>query len=138
MIKAVVKRTSSSSSEAFISGVLHLETNRQTIRIPYIYAMKEPNYPRLMGFSISKGDKKGTIHYEAYLPRGASEFGIALFDEHSLHFIGFLDTERNVPPGMKEKEVPIIHGKYKDVVGVIFARNKGYESTEAILLHLKD
>ncbi|MDP4164423.1 MAG: S8 family serine peptidase, partial [Bacillota bacterium] len=61
-------------------GCLELDTKSTTIRIPYIYVLEEPNYPRVMGFDMGEGDKPGAYRYEVYLPGGAEEFGIALFN----------------------------------------------------------
>ncbi|MBP2243007.1 minor extracellular serine protease Vpr [Cytobacillus eiseniae] len=86
-------------------GTLILHAGSQEIPIPYIYVLEEPNYPRVMGFGIGKGDKEDTYRYEVYLPGGAEEFGIALFDYESLRFEGFLDWKRNVGKGQIMEEI---------------------------------
>lgn len=87
-------------------GTLILNGGTQTIRLPYLYVLEEPNYPRVMGFGLGKGDKKDTYRYEVYLPGGAEEFGIAVFDAESLRFIDFLDWKRNVEKGQLLEEIP--------------------------------
>lgn len=86
-------------------GYLLLEAGSQTIRIPYIFVIEEPDYPRIMGFEFVPGDREGTYRYEVYLPGGAEELGIALFDCDSHRFIGFLDKKSNVGRGMLKAEI---------------------------------
>ncbi len=86
-------------------GYLELNEGEHKIRIPYLYVLEEPDYPRVMGFEMGIGDKVQTYRYEVYLPGGADEFGIALFEPGSHHFVGFLDWERNVGKGTLEKEI---------------------------------
>lgn len=88
-------------------GYLRLRTGSGEIKIPYIYVLEEPNYPRVMGFEFGEGDKPNQYRYEVYLPGGAEEFGIALFNPEDYRFVGFLDSEWNVRQGLIEKEVPI-------------------------------
>ncbi|MDO7485400.1 hypothetical protein Q5O89_04635 [Peribacillus frigoritolerans] len=98
------------------------------ISLPYLYVKEEPDYPRIMGFDFGQGDKKGTYRYEMYLPRGAEEFGIVLYEEDSLKFAGYLDWSRSAPSGLIKKDVlkkdlpP--KGVYK---AIIFARRSGRE-----------
>jgi minor extracellular serine protease Vpr len=86
-------------------GYLNIIAGKDTIPLPYIYVLEEPNYPRVMGFDFKDGDIPGTYRYEVYLPGGAEEFGIALFHPDDYRFVGFLDTNWNVKKGMLTKEV---------------------------------
>ena len=86
-----------------------LVAGQDTIQLPYIYVLEEPNYPRVMGFDFKDGDKPGTYRYEVYLPGGAEEFGIALFHPDDYRFVGFIDTIWNVKKGMLTKEVSAEH-----------------------------
>jgi minor extracellular serine protease Vpr len=86
-------------------GYLTLQAGSAEIQLPYIYVLEEPNYPRVMGFDFGAGDKAGTYRYEVYLPGGADEFGIALFDAHDYRFVGFLDIGKNVEKGLVKKEI---------------------------------
>ena len=91
--------------EKIYDGYLRLEAGGSTIRIPYLYVLAEPNYPRVMGFDFAEGDKPGQYRYEVYLPGGAEEFGIALFNPEDYRFVGFLDTITNVKKGLIHKEI---------------------------------
>ena len=84
-------------------GFIQLEAGAELIQIPYLYVLEEPGYPRVMGFDFAYGDRPGEYRYEVYLPGGAEEFGIALFNPESYRFVGFLDTETNVKKGQLRK-----------------------------------
>ncbi|MEH7095973.1 S8 family serine peptidase [Neobacillus vireti] len=84
-------------------GFIRLEAGPELIQIPYLYVLEEPGYPRVMGFDFAYGDRPGEYRYEVYLPGGADEFGIALFNPESYRFVGFLDTETNVKKGQLRK-----------------------------------
>ncbi|WP_462410232.1 S8 family serine peptidase [Neobacillus sp. Marseille-QA0830] len=87
-------------------GYLTLNAGDSTIHIPYLYVLEEPGYPRVMGFDFAQGDKPGHYRYEAYLPGGAEEFGIALFDPGDYRFIEFLDARKNVGQGLIRVDLP--------------------------------
>ncbi|WP_279326051.1 S8 family serine peptidase [Bacillus sp. FJAT-47783] len=122
-------------------GSLYVQADDQQIRIPYLFVTDEPDYPRLMGFEFGLADIANTFHYELYLPGGADEFGIALYDPDTLRFIGFLDWERNVKRGLrsidiKKEKLHLPEGLYK---AIIFAK-KGEKEDQLetdILLDLK-
>jgi minor extracellular serine protease Vpr len=86
-------------------GYLTIHAGANPIQIPYIYVLEEPNYPRVMGFDFKDGDRQGSYRYEVYLPGGAEEFGIALFNPDDFRFVGFLDTNQNVKKGLMSKEI---------------------------------
>lgn len=87
-------------------GYLRLQAGESTVRIPYLYVLEEPGYPRVMGFDFAEGDKPGQYRYEVYLPGGAEEFGIALFNPEDYRFVGFLDTITNAKKGQIRKDIP--------------------------------
>ncbi|MFP9128304.1 S8 family serine peptidase [Niallia sp. BSM11] len=80
------------------NGALEVNAGRNSITIPYLYVLEEPEYPRLMGFNMVE-ENNGSFSYEAYLPTGAEEFGIAAFDKESLKFVKFLDWKKEVKRG---------------------------------------
>ncbi|MFD6206515.1 S8 family serine peptidase [Peribacillus sp. NPDC060253] len=109
-------------------GYLIIMEGTKKISLPYLYVKEEPDYPRVMGFDFGQGDQAGTYRYEMYLPRGAEEFGIALYEEDSLKFVGYLDWSRPAPSGLIKKDVLRKNlppkGVYK---AIIFARRDGRE-----------
>ena len=109
-------------------GYLTIHAGSNPIQIPYIYVLEEPNYPRVMGFDFKDGDQVGTYRYEVYLPGGAEEFGIALFNPDDFRFVGFLDTNHNVKKGLIERVIPADNlppdGVY---LAKVFAKKAGKE-----------
>ncbi len=109
-------------------GNLFLKEGKNRYHIPYMYVIEEPDYPRIMGFQFGKGDKEDVFRYELYLPGGAEEYGIVLYNPDSLRFVTFLDWDRNVARGLVEKEV---NRKEQNLSGifkaVIFVRKAGKE-----------
>ncbi|MDR7078609.1 minor extracellular serine protease Vpr [Neobacillus niacini] len=109
-------------------GYLTIHAGSNPIQIPYIYVLEEPNYPRVMGFDFKDGDEVGTYRYEVYLPGGAEEFGIALFNPDDFRFVGFLDTNHNVKKGLIKRVIPVDNlppdGVY---LAKVFAKKAGKE-----------
>jgi minor extracellular serine protease Vpr len=110
-------------------GWLQIEQKENLLEIPYIYVVDEPNYPRVMGFEFAYGDQPDAYKYQMYLPGGADEMGIALYDPDTMTFVGFLDWQRNVPRGVMEKEIKkekleLKTGIYK---AIIFAKKGARE-----------
>ncbi|WP_276309558.1 S8 family serine peptidase, partial [Peribacillus acanthi] len=86
-------------------GYLEVNEGATSLHLPYLYVKEEPDYPRVMGFEIGMGDHKDSLRYEMYLPGGADEMGIALYDADNYRFIGFLDASKKVHRGMVSKEI---------------------------------
>jgi minor extracellular serine protease Vpr len=88
-------------------GYLRLQAGAALIQIPYLYVLEEPGYPRVMGFDFAEGDRPGEYRYEVYLPGGAEEFGIAMFNPEDYRFVGYLDSETNVKKGQLRKNLSV-------------------------------
>ncbi|WNF25294.1 S8 family serine peptidase [Mesobacillus jeotgali] len=116
--------------EKIHDGALIIDDGKNKISIPYLYVVEEPDYPRVMGFDFAPADNGEAYRYEVYLPGGAEEFGIALFDPDQYRFVGFLDWGRKLEKGMVGKEIPLKNlpeeGMY---LAKVFARKQGKEST---------
>lgn len=114
--------------EKIQDGAFIIHTEGKDIRIPYLFVLEEPDYPRVMGFDFGAGDRPETYRYEVYLPGGADEFGIALFDPDTQRFIQFLDWKRNVAKGLLQQE---LHSEQMPDEGFyiakVFARKSGKE-----------
>nr|WP_263324163.1 S8 family serine peptidase [Neobacillus sp. Marseille-Q6967] len=109
-------------------GYLYVHAGSEKIQIPYMYVLEEPNYPRVMGFDFKEGDQPGTYRYEVYLPGGAEEFGIALFNPDDYRFVGFLDSNQNVKKGLISREVPAENVPASGVyLAKVFAKKAGKE-----------
>jgi len=118
-------------------GTIILHAGAENINLPYLYVLEEPDYPRVMGFGFGKGDKQETYRYEVYLPGGADEFGIAVFEADSFRFIGFLDWKRKIGKGQVVEEISnqVLPqpGLYKIKV---FARKAGKEDSLETYLYI--
>lgn len=86
-------------NEKLQDGIIKVRAGEQLIKLPYLYVLEEPDYPRIMGFDLLKKTGENSYEYETYLPTGAEEFGIALFREDTLQFIRFLDWKKEVKRG---------------------------------------
>ncbi|WP_445488876.1 S8 family serine peptidase [Niallia sp. 03133] len=109
-------------------GTIKLRAGKQQMHIPYLYVLEEPDYPRIMGFDLVKNKKENCYEYEVYLPGGAEEFGIALFEKESLRFVQFLDWRKDVRRGLlkakiKKENIPS-EGSY---MVKVFAKKSGKE-----------
>lgn len=125
-------------TEKIHDGFLKLAAGAATIHIPYLYVLDEPGYPRIMGFDFGPGDKPGTYRYEVYVPGGAEEFGIALFDPEDYRFLGYLDSSDNLKKGMIRKEFTPDElpspGLYR---AKVFARKSGREDFIETMIYIE-
>ena len=120
-------------------GFLTILSGKEEIQIPYLFVLEEPDYPRVMGFDFGAGDDAKTYRYEVYLPGGAEEFGIALFDADTYRFIQFLDWKRNIGKGQFQETIPKerlpVDGVY---MAKVFARKAGQEDWIESLLQIEN
>ncbi|WP_416147766.1 S8 family serine peptidase [Salipaludibacillus sp. HK11] len=124
----------------FEAGIYHdrisVKSGDDVTEIPYLFFVEEPNYPRLMSFMFENETEKNQYHYEVYLPGGADELGIALYDPDTFQFISYLDVEEEVHRGMFEKDLIVEEvppGIYK---ALIFAKKGDQEDTVEQMLYL--
>ncbi|MGD6816536.1 S8 family serine peptidase [Metabacillus sp. 113a] len=135
-VEIVLEGTPIHLADGTHQGWLKMNAGREEIDIPYLFMMNEPDYPRLMGFDLQPGDEPETLQYELYLPGGADEIGIALYDPASYHFIGYLDWVKNAGKGrlkkvLSRKEINVPDGPYK---ALIFAEKGNSEDIiEAVI-----
>jgi len=129
-VEVGVDITPSQMNQGIHEGWITIHLDEKVTELPYAYVIDEPNYPRIMGFELSYGDKPDTFKYQMYLPGGADEAGIALYDPDSLTFIGYLDWLREAPRGLIEGEIKaedlkVPLGSYK---AIVFANKNGQEN----------
>ncbi|WP_043930053.1 S8 family serine peptidase [Bacillus sp. EB01] len=119
-------------------GAFSLQAGDNKIRVPYIFAYTEPDYPRVMGFEFAEGDAPGNYLYEVYLPGGAEEFGIALFRKSDYTFSGFLDYGRRIERGYRKRKIVQENlpgpGLY---IAKIFARKAGKEDMVETIIQIE-
>ncbi|WP_280770512.1 S8 family serine peptidase [Salipaludibacillus daqingensis] len=126
----------------FEEGMYHDRINVRSgddvTHVPYLFFVEEPNYPRLMSFMMEHKEEPKNYHYEVYLPGGADELGIALYDPDTFQFLSYLDVEKDIHRGMFEKDIVIEDidvGVYK---ALIFARKGDQEDTIEQMLFIGD
>lgn len=111
------------------------------ILLPYLFVVGDAEHPRVMGFSFEKENEDDDLYkYELYLPEGAEELGIALFDPRTLTYVGHLVHERNVKRGLletelKRDEIPFADGDY---ICIVYAIQNGKEGVQQGMLTIGD
>ncbi|MDG5787316.1 S8 family serine peptidase [Evansella sp. AB-P1] len=116
-------------TEGIYHDVIKVKSGSETVRVPYMFFVEEPEYPRLMAFNFEQKTEPQTFHYEVYFPGGADQFGIALYDPDTFQFIKYIDVQSEIDRGMFEQDVSvegIEPGIYK---ALIFAEKEGHEDT---------
>jgi minor extracellular serine protease Vpr len=125
--------------EKIHDGFLRVRAGAATIHVPFLYVLEEPGYPRIMGFEFGEGDQPGTYRYEVYVPGGAEEFGIALFDPNDYRFIGFLDTSSNIKRGLFRKDFEAEDIPYKGAfLAKVFAKKAGRQDFIETMIFIGD
>ncbi|WP_269448598.1 S8 family serine peptidase [Metabacillus kandeliae] len=124
--------------EGIHQGWLEVTAGGKNKKLPYIFAIDEPDYPRIMGFDFKQGPGRNTLQYEIYLPGGADEAGIALYDPVAYTFKSFLDWTRCAPRGMFKKQLDmrklkIDPGHYK---ALVFAKKGNKEDVLEVELEI--
>ena len=117
-------------------GEFIVEGGTDPVRVPYMFFIEEPNYPRLMAFSFEFGDAQGEYRYELYLPGGADEVGIALYDPDTFQFITYLDVKEKVDRGLLEvdlENLDLDEGLYKTLV---YASKDGKEDLIETMIYI--
>lgn len=116
-------------NEGIHHGDIVIDGGEEQIVVPYVFFIEEPDYPRVMAFNFGHGDAPGEYRYELYLPGGADEMGIALYDPDTFEFIRFLDVKHNIGRGMvggEWKDLDLPDGTYK---ALVYASQEGKEDT---------
>ncbi|MFV8826323.1 S8 family serine peptidase [Alkalihalobacterium sp. APHAB7] len=119
-------------------GDIIIKGGSEDIRVPYLFFIEEPDYPRVMAFSFERGDSVSSYRYEMYLPGGASEVGIALYDPDTFEFIKYLDAKEDIGRGLLEVEldgIDLPNGVYK---ALVFAEQDGKEDTLETMILIGD
>ncbi|NLR46827.1 S8 family serine peptidase [Priestia megaterium] len=94
-------------NKGIYDGYLEINDSRETFSLPYMYMISIPDYPRVMGLQVAAEKEKNTYSYELFLPEGADQLGVALFDKQSLQFVSYLDVDVDVERGMRKRKITI-------------------------------
>ncbi|WP_283234591.1 S8 family serine peptidase [Alteribacter keqinensis] len=111
------------------NGIIEVKSKDEIINVPYLFFVEEPDYPRVMAFMLEHTTEEDVYQYEVYLPGGAEEFGIVLYEPDTFQFVKYIEAKKDVDRGMLEEKLEIQGvepGVYK---ALIFARQDGKEDT---------
>lgn len=110
-----------------IDGEINVSGGAQDVSLPFLLFSDEPDYPRLSGFQFAKVPERDFWMYEVFLPGGAEELEITLYEPDTFAYVTTLDRQTNLPEGPFEKEFHadeidlepgvyhvIVYAKYKD------------------------
>lgn len=132
-VRAIIKEFP--EKHALWEGRLLLEEGTSIYSLPYLIAVGTPDYPRIMGFAAVPGDAPDSLRYEAYLPEGAEEFALALYDQQTLQLLAILDQKHPAGHGMIKNQVKLpSYIKGKTFYAVAFARKSGDEDYQENLI----
>lgn len=126
--------SASTLREGVHEGYLRIRSGGTTALLPYLFFVEEPDYPRIMGFRFVQGDAPGMYRYEMYLPGGADELGIVLYDPATFHYVDYIAYRQNVTSGRIREIISVkqsIKGTYKALIFV--KKGKKEDTIEKIL-----
>lgn len=142
IVTIAVSVDSDKVTEGIHYGNVKIESSSDDgILLPYLFVVGDAEHPRVMGFSFEKENEEDDIYkYELYLPEGAEELGVALFDPLTLTYVGHLLHERNVKRGLLEAElkradIPFADGDY---ICIVYAIQNGKEGVQQSMLTIGD
>ncbi|WP_099304495.1 S8 family serine peptidase [Bacillus sp. Marseille-P3800] len=116
------------------TGLINVNENENAITIPYMLFMEEPNYPRVMAFQMAHSDKENGYYYEYYLPGGAEESSVHLYDPDTFEYIATIVENQNQKRGMVSGEIDDLNVEPGRYLAFIHAVNEGKSDTiEAIV-----
>ncbi|GAK07027.1 S8 family serine peptidase [Geomicrobium sp. JCM 19038] len=114
-----------------VDGQIKVTGGQEDITLPFLLFSDEPDYPRVSAFQFGKLPNGGDWMYEVFLPGGAEELEISLYDPDTFTYIMTLDHETDIPKGVFEKRL------HKDAVQLdpglyhvlVYAKLKDREDT---------
>ncbi|SDI47111.1 S8 family serine peptidase [Natribacillus halophilus] len=114
-----------------IDGEIKVNGGKQDVSLPFLLFSDEPDYPRLSGFQFDQLPDSDAWMYEVFLPGGAEELEITLYDPDTLAYITTIDRQKNLPEGpfereFQEGEIDLEPGVYH---GVVYAKLKDRDDT---------
>ncbi len=88
-------------------GYLSARFGQQEVHLPYLFLLKQADYPKAMGLEMEWKplNRKGAYHYQIYLPEGVAELRIDLYDPDTLIYKRQLLTKKQVDAGSLEGDM---------------------------------
>ncbi|MFP7479828.1 S8 family serine peptidase [Terribacillus saccharophilus] len=83
-------------------GYVSAQFGKQEMQLPYLFLLKHADYPKAMGLEMEWKplNRRGAYHYQIYLPEGAAELRIDLYDPDTLIYRRQLLTKKQVDAGL--------------------------------------
>ncbi|WP_053218093.1 S8 family serine peptidase [Virgibacillus senegalensis] len=95
--------TSSLLEDGIHQGWLKLHREKETYSLPYLFLIKEAAYPKAMGIEFAlKAFSDDQYQYRMYLPEGAEELTIDLYNPATLRFDRTILELKDQPSGLVE------------------------------------
>lgn len=92
---------------ALKDGYLKIYEDGEELRIPYLFAMKEPDYPIGRGLEAEYKEDSRTIEVAIYLPFGADEVEYSLYEYDSLIFMDQIGLYKEVKKGLFKRKINV-------------------------------
>ncbi|MED4081397.1 S8 family serine peptidase [Halalkalibacterium halodurans] len=82
----------------YYEGTIIVSDGSQTVEVPTILFVSEPDYPRVTTFDLDI-DENGVLFGSAYLPNGAEEFGLWIYTRDTLEYVTSAAVVQNIGKG---------------------------------------
>ncbi|QDI91012.1 peptidase S8 [Salicibibacter halophilus] len=82
----------------YYEGTITVDSMNETIEVPTILFVDEPDYPRITELGVDENDEGG-FGYTAYLPGGAEEFGLLVYQAEPFEYVGLAEVDTEVSTG---------------------------------------
>ncbi|WP_017729081.1 S8 family serine peptidase [Halalkalibacterium ligniniphilum] len=83
----------------YYEGTITIGDGIETIEVPTILFVSEPDYPRITSFGFDVNNQDRTFTGSAYLPNGAERFGLWIYSVETFEFVGEAAVTKNTPQG---------------------------------------
>ncbi|SET24115.1 minor extracellular serine protease Vpr [Salinibacillus kushneri] len=106
-VKVGLRVHSGNLKKGLHQGWLSLYNENEAMKLPYLFVNKTSNYPKIDGLELSVSPfKQDQLKYRMYLPDGADQLTIDLYDPSTLRYIKTIVEEKDVEAGMLESVLP--------------------------------
>ncbi|GAK02669.1 extracellular serine protease [Geomicrobium sp. JCM 19037] len=105
----------------YYEGMITVESLTDTIEVPTILFVDEPDYPRITSLDVLDTEKPNEFDLVANVPRGAEELGFWLYDAETGNYLGLADSYTDVAGGTFEETYDATHLDAGDYVMIGYA-----------------
>ncbi len=108
-------------------GWLTLYNDNNPTFLPYLFVNQTADYPKIAGFELAiEPFDQETYQYNMYLPDGADNMSIELYDPDTLQYVKTIEEQEDIQPGMfsgKIKQRKMEEGQYLVFVKIVNGEN---------------